>query len=237
MTLGADWIAAALSLTAPGSARWPLIAVSLTVLGAGAGAIVASYLPTGRRTFLALKPLTTVLILAVALLSGPRPTTVYSVLIALGLLFALFGDVLLMFPERLFVGGIMSFAATHVLYLTAFIIAMGPELNGAVAASLAVPAVVLTAFIWGGVKNSLRLPIVLYVVLITAMAAQASGAALAQRMLGTTVAAAGSLLFFVSDAALAVDRFRAPFSAARALVLSSYWVGQFLIALSTGLVG
>ncbi len=234
--MGANWIAAALWFAAPGPARWPVIALSLVALGTGAGAIVASYLTAGRWAFLLLKPLTTILILGVALLSGSGPTSTYSVLIALGLVFAVLGDALLMFPEQFFVGGVMSFGATHALYLTAFVVAIGLALNGVVSAALALLAIVLTAFIWSGVKVSLRPPIVLYVALITAMAAQASGAALAQHTLGTTVAAAGALLFFVSDAVLAVDRFRAPFPAARAVVLSSYWVGQYLIALSSGLV-
>jgi len=45
---------------------------------------------------------------------------------------------------------------------------------------------------------------------------------------------AGATLFVVSDAALAANRFRTPFAAAQAVVLGTYFSGQCLIALSTG---
>jgi len=45
-------------------------------------------------------------------------------------------------------------------------------------------------------------------------------------------AAAGAGLFVVSDGVLAIDRFRWPFRAARAVTLATYWSAQLLIALS-----
>jgi len=45
-------------------------------------------------------------------------------------------------------------------------------------------------------------------------------------------AAMGAALFVVSDSALAINRFRAPFRAERALTLGTYWTAQTLIALS-----
>jgi uncharacterized membrane protein YhhN len=46
------------------------------------------------------------------------------------------------------------------------------------------------------------------------------------------LAGAGAALFVASDALLAWDRFRAPFHASRAAVLSTYFLAQWLIALS-----
>jgi uncharacterized membrane protein YhhN len=45
-------------------------------------------------------------------------------------------------------------------------------------------------------------------------------------------AAAGALLFMLSDGMLAVDRFRRPFRWSRLAVLSTYFAAQWLIALS-----
>ena len=42
----------------------------------------------------------------------------------------------------------------------------------------------------------------------------------------------GAILFTLSDAALALNRFRAPFASAQATILSSYYLAQWLIALS-----
>ena len=46
------------------------------------------------------------------------------------------------------------------------------------------------------------------------------------------LAALGALFFAASDSALALNRFRAPFPAAQAVVLPTYYLGQWLIALS-----
>lgn len=213
----------------------PAILLSFAALAAGVAAVVVSYRSAGKAAFFVLKPLTTLLILGVALLSGSGGYG--RRLVASGLLFATLGDVLLMLPERYFVGGVLSFAATHFLYLAAFISVAGPALVHPVTLLLGLAAALLLHSVWGGVPPALRLPIVGYVVLITAMAAQAVGGALDGQIQGATVAAAGALLFFTSDSVLALDRFRSQFTAARAIVLSTYWVGQWLIAVSAGLMG
>jgi len=42
----------------------------------------------------------------------------------------------------------------------------------------------------------------------------------------------GAVLFLISDGILAVNRFLRPFRAAQAIILSTYFVAQWLIALS-----
>lgn len=209
-----------------------MLALPVIALLAGAGAIVANYRSGGGRAFLVLKPLTTALILGSALLAGPKSDPGYQVLVSAGLLSALVGDVLLMLGERWFLGGMLSFSLTHLLYLAAFVASWGLALIRPTSAALALVAVLLAATIWGGVKRSLRLPVGFYVVLITVMAAQALGAALGSQTRAAVVAAVGALLFLLSDAVLAIDRFRSPFAAARGIVLSTYWLGQWLIAAS-----
>ena len=203
----------------------PTMGLSLAVLGSAVGAIFASYHSKGRLAFHTLKPLTTLLILIMVVSSLAGSRSEYAGLVAVALLFSLAGDVFLMLPPQHFARGISSFSVAQVLYFLAFASVSGIALVHPLAPLLGVIAVALAALIWRGVRPSLRIPVLLYTMLITGMATQATGAAIAQRTTGNTIAAAGALLFFVSDAVLAIDRFRSPFMAARAAVLSSYWLG------------
>jgi uncharacterized membrane protein YhhN len=77
-----------------------------------------------------------------------------------------------------------------------------------------------------------RLPVLVYMLAIVTMAWQAarwSGLHTA----AAGLAAAGSALFVLSDSVLAWNRFARPFRAAQAVVLSTYFAAQWLIALST----
>jgi uncharacterized membrane protein YhhN len=49
---------------------------------------------------------------------------------------------------------------------------------------------------------------------------------------GAALAAVGAALFMVSDAMLALNRFRRPFPASQLLVMTSYVAAQAMIALS-----
>ena len=104
-------------------------------------------------------------------------TSAYIPLIAGGLAFALIGDILLMLPESRFVLGIGSFAAMHALYLAAFISAAGLALVNPSTIPLLLFTVIMTRFLWPGLRKSLQIPVLAYVVLITIMTIQAIGAA------------------------------------------------------------
>jgi uncharacterized membrane protein YhhN len=210
----------------------PIVGLSLAIFGSASGAILASYHSRGRFAFYILKPLTTLLILILAVSSIPASLGDYSALVALGLLFSLAGDIFLMLPPEHFSRGILSFSVTHALYFLAFASVAGVEVIHPLTPLFAVLAVVLATVIWRGVRHSLRIPVLLYTILITAMSTQAAGAAIAQATTRVAIGAAAALLFFLSDAMLAIDRFRSPFIAARAVVLSSYWIGQWLFAIS-----
>jgi uncharacterized membrane protein YhhN len=207
--------------------------ITVVTFASAAVAILSSYFGRKPIVFYISKPLTTTLILLPVLAVLPESEGVYVALIAAGLAFALLGDMLLMLPEDRFVLGIASFAATHLLYTAAFIAAAGISLVNPSTLPLIIFAALIARFLWPGVRKSLQIPILAYLVLITVMTAQAIGAALESGSTGLALAAAGSLLFLASDSMLAANRFRVPFTAAQALVLSTYWLGQWLIAVST----
>ena len=163
----------------------------------------------------------TLLILALAL-SLPAASQEYRWAIAAGLLLSTAGDVFLMLPRDRFVAGLASFLVAHLCYLRAFAI----EAPFGAAPLLWLPFFaaggIVVALVWPGLKPALRAPVVAYVIVIAAMAGQAAGR---WSVLGSGEALAAA-------AVLAIDRFRRPFRAARAVTLASYWSAQLLIALS-----
>lgn len=176
------------------------------------------------------KPVTTILILVLAVLATDGST--YAGLIIVGLISSLLGDVALMLPPAYFLAGVGSFAITQALYLAAFIGPTGWALVNPTTVPVALVAVLLTRWLWPGIRKSLRIPVGIYIVLISTMLVQVLGAAIAEASPRLVTAAAGAGLFFVSDALLAVDRFRAPFRGAGFLRSSVYWIGQWLISIS-----
>lgn len=177
------------------------------------------------------KPLTTVLIIAVAALAAAPVPAAYKTVVLAGLVFSLLGDVALMFPDRLFIAGLVAFLAAQILYIVAF----KPAPGQAVPLMTFLPFVLyglLMFFLLAPGLGPLKLPVLVYIGAITAMA---GFAAVRYVHLGGTrplLAFVGAVLFLVSDSALAYDRFAKKFAAARALVLATYFPAQLLIALS-----
>lgn len=195
-------------------------------------AVRAHYLDESRRwQVYAFKPLATLLILALALTLTPaRPE--YQSAIAAGLLLSTAGDIFLMLPRDRFVAGLASFLVAHLCYAWAFTIEVpfgSPPLLWLPYAAAGAGVLVL---VWPGLKPALRAPVAVYVAVIVVMAGQAAGR---WHALGNGVALAAAIgagFFVVSDAVLAIDRFRRHFHAARAVTLATYWTAQLLIALS-----
>lgn len=195
-------------------------------------AIRAHYLEDRQRwQVYAFKPLATLLILALALsLSPARPE--YRWAIAAGLLFSTAGDVFLMLPRDRFVAGLACFLVAHLCYIGAFSIGVPFAAAPLLWLPFFAAGGVVLAMVWPGLKPALRAPVAVYVVVIAAMAGQATGRWYASGSAVALAAAIGAGLFVVSDAVLAIDRFRWPFRAARAVTLATYWAAQLLIALS-----
>jgi uncharacterized membrane protein YhhN len=209
----------------------------LTVISvlAGAAAIVAELLAADELTY-ALKPLTIILIIGVALLSNRPPAPRYKWAIVAGLLFSLAGDVLLMLPYDLFLFGLIAFAVAQVGYTVAFI--AGSSFYGNVRA--AVPfllfGVFMAAFLWTGLEaDGMLIPALAYLVIILVMAWQGFGHWRRTRETRSLLAFLGVLLFVASDSFLAVNRFVVDLGdLAPILVLGTYYPAQGLIGQSTG---
>jgi uncharacterized membrane protein YhhN len=189
-----------------------------------------------RAAFYVLKPLTTLLIIGLALTQhadidlGPF----YRPLIVAGLVFSLAGDVLLMLPRDRFVAGLAAFLLAHLLYIGAF--TFGVRTIWWIVLPLAAYGVVLLRILLPHVANRLKAPVIVYALVLLAMA-WAAAARGVTGLPGGAFAAAGALLFVASDSALAINRFARPFRGADAVVLGTYYAAQTLIALSIGWLG
>lgn len=195
-------------------------------------AIRAHYLDAAQRwqTYV-FKPLATLLVAALAL-SHPAASPDYRWAVVAGLAFSTAGDIFLMLPRDRFVAGLVSFLAAHLFYIFAFSIGVPfPAAPLLWLPYIAAGGIVVT-IVWAGVPPAMRGAVIAYVLVIAAMAGQATGRWQALGGERALAAALGAALFVASDSMLAINRFRAPFRAERVLVLGSYWMAQLLIALS-----
>jgi uncharacterized membrane protein YhhN len=177
-----------------------------------------------------MKPLTTALLVGAAA-SAQAADPLYRWAILVGLGFSLAGDVFLMLPGDRFVAGLASFLAAHIAYLTAFSLGVGFGSRPVLLLPYATAAIAVMWLLWSRL-GSLRVHVVIYVAALVAMAWQATTRAAAGHTELAVAAAAGATLFVVSDASLAINRFRGSFRAAQVLVMSTYVAAQALIALS-----
>ena len=88
--------------------------------------------------------------------------------------------------------------------------------------------------LWPCLPNELKLPVIVYVVALAGMAAQAASVWREHPGDATRIAGIGGAFFVASDALLALDRFSAPIPTASVWVLATYWIAQGCIARSVG---
>ncbi len=146
-----------------------------------------------------------------------------------GLACSLVGDVALLWPQRGFVPGLLSFLLAHLAYLVAF--TRGTRLAAWPPAFVACALVASGVLwrLWPGVPAALQVPVLAYALCLVGMAAQA--VVLWQRGVprGATLAAGGAL-FLLSDGLLASNKFAGALPLASLWILASYWAAQWCIA-------
>lgn len=169
----------------------------------------------------------------------PHPLPAYYHRILLGLLFGLIGDVCLALPgNRAFRAGLATFLAGHIFYVWGF---AGLTLPGdwASPSQAVLLACTCGAFWWLRPHlGRMKVPVVVYLIVITLMLAGAR-AVLRQPGLpqaGRWIIWIGAFCFYLSDLFVARQRFVKDQYLNRMVGLPLYYVGQFLLAFSVGLV-
>lgn len=195
-----------------------------------------------RKMIYIVKPISTFLVIVLAMLSFWLPTYdwTFSILVVLGLLFCLGGDVALMFQDnpKAFRIGLALFLLGHIVYSIDF------YTFGVFSSWDVLTTLVLLIFGFGFYRlmrpnlGSMKIPVILYMVIISIMVNRALGLLLNPSVSHTQglFVVLGALLFFVSDVVLAANRFWKPWRYHR-ISLAFYYAGQLLIALSTHYVG
>jgi uncharacterized membrane protein YhhN len=176
------------------------------------------------------KPLTMVFILLIAVQADKPDTALYKYAIIAGLICSLAGDVFLMLPSDRFVAGLVSFLIAHLFYIVAFTLGRGLCFSWRL-----LPCVIYGIVIFSILSPSLgkiKLPVLVYMMVILVMAWQAWERWSQIGQSATLLAFLGAVLFLISDSALAINRFREGYKSAQALILSTYFAAQWLIALS-----
>ena len=204
----------------------------LLAAGIGAGHIVSERRAPRGLAYL-LKPAPIVcLMLLVAFLPSEAPP-LYRGLVVAALLLSAVGDVMLLDSAR-FTAGLVAFLFGHLVYIAAFFT------HGDAPLALAHLAPLV---LWGGVAfwllrpglGALKTPVLLYICVLMTMIWTATEFAAGSGAAHARLAAAGAVVFGVSDTLLAMARFRRPFPLAQPLMLSTYYAAQILIAASAAL--
>ncbi|MCL2540903.1 MAG: lysoplasmalogenase [Nocardioidaceae bacterium] len=176
-----------------------------------------------------LKPAVLVLLILTVVAAGALGHTA-GVWLAVALVLGLVGDVALLDDtvESRFITGLAAFLVGHLAYVVCFVI-LGLTMGWWLAGGIAVMVVALAVgngVLPGAMREdgwALVVPIAVYMAVIAAMTITAW---LTQEWW----IAVGASIFVVSDSSLAINKFVKPFRGARPLIMTTYHVGQALIA-------
>jgi uncharacterized membrane protein YhhN len=162
----------------------------------------------------------------------------YDILIFIGLIFSLVGDILLIsVNKKVFLFGLVSFLVAHIFYVFAFL----PMYNFSYFWLVALFIPLLLSFLFykriSYLLSSLKFPVIIYFLVINAMLILALSLFLQNfdspsSNLGYSVIFVGALLFYLSDMAVAIERFIEKSFFNKLWGLPLYYFGQFLISYS-----
>jgi uncharacterized membrane protein YhhN len=204
------------------------IRLTIFILISTASCIVLEYLGP-RWLFYITKPLTTLLIILLPVVSIKQPS-LYAFLIIAGLGFSLVGDIFLMLPSDRFLAGLISFLFAHVFYSSAFISDI-KKMTWLPVIALILAGMIFVILISPSL-GKIKIPVYLYVVFILIMVWMAWERWITHPTQGPLLALIGAGFFAFSDLVLARERFVGRFKSSQALILGSYFIAQLLIASS-----
>lgn len=176
------------------------------------------------------KPLTMILIILLALVTGAGVSTLYKYLILIALIFSLGGDVFIMLNRENPIKGLASFLIAHVFYASAFL--QGIEsFYPLILIPVLVFASIFFLYLYKGL-DKLFIPVLFYTIVISLMGILAANRYMNRLDEKSLLALIGAVFFLVSESSWAVNRFKKSFFWAEILILGTYFSAQTLLALS-----
>jgi len=176
------------------------------------------------------KPLTMILIIYLAIVSGVNVNHSYKYLILSAFIFSLIGDIFLMLLNHKLIKGLYFFLIAHILYVFAFI--QNVETYFFI---ILIPVLIYTTIIYRLLYdklNKLRLPVLFYIIIISIMGWLAVNRYLNFQDVKSLCALMGGSLFLASDSVLAINRFKKQFKSSEIMILGTYFSAQLILALS-----
>jgi uncharacterized membrane protein YhhN len=162
----------------------------------------------------------------------------YQRFILIGLVLGAIGDIALLgTSSRAFMAGLVAFLLGHAAYVVAICHRMMPDewldFGGIRVAIPIVAGIAALTWLWPHL-GKMKVPVIFYVLTIVAMVAGAIAIVTADGLppRNGKLLAAGAVLFFASDLAVARNRFIEKSVTNRAWGLPAYYAGQLLIAWS-----
>ena len=163
----------------------------------------------------------------------------YILFLVIGMLFCLAGDIFLALPQdKMFLLGLISFLGGHICYVIGF---FWIALPGKMTAIGVIVTAIISGFVYLWLKphlKSLKRPVTAYIVVISLMMVGAWTVLgePRQAFMGRLFIFIGAASFYLSDIFVARDRFLTRSFLNRLLGLPLYYLGQFLIAFSIGMI-
>ena len=171
------------------------------------------------------KPLAMLAIILLAFFNSSAPMSFYEKAILAGLVFSTVGDVFLVKDKRFFVQGLIAFLLGHICYIVAFW--TNPNwLSGFIYLAY---ILFFLSILWKYL-GSLKIPVIIYATAIALMSWMALSLTVNNHH--TFHAFLGSVMFVISDSLLAYNKFKSPISLSAIWILGTYFLAQWLIALS-----
>lgn len=158
-------------------------------------------------------------------------------LFLVAMFFCWLGDVLLMFQQQqelFFIFGLVAFLTGHVLYILCYrkLRTEGEGLNGPQRIRFSLPIVLagtgLVTVLYPHLGD-LKIPVMVYALVITLMALQALFRYGHTSKLSFVLVFSGAISFMISDSLLAINKFMQPLPLAALAIMLTYILAQYLI--------
>lgn len=195
--------------------------------------IIAKYIHS-RPMMVITKPLAIMAIIAIGVINLANHYSIEGVLVVLGLMFGMLGDICLLRREY-FKAGLVAFLIGHALLIPAFLLQItAVDYLALVTFTLLVSlAAVQLLRVLLPSAGKLRIPVICYFTVIILMAIAAVALFSGQPDVASAqLILIGALLFLVSDAVLGYDRIVAPLAIGPAVISLTYYPAQLAFALA-----